>query len=68
MALELIAQLYMVCAMVDYKRQVYFCNAVYEQFTYVISMQARTQGGLRGLDRIPNFCSLKLILSLNIEY
>ena len=31
-------QLYMVCAIVDYKRQVYFCNAVYEKFTYVISM------------------------------
>ena len=38
MALELIAQLYMVCVMVDYKRQVYFCNAVYEKFIYVINM------------------------------
>ena len=28
----------MVCVIVDYKRQVYFCNAVYEKLIYVISM------------------------------
>ena len=28
----------MLCATVDYKRQAYFCNAVYKKFTYIISI------------------------------
>ena len=28
----------MVCAIADYKGQAYFCNAVYEKLTHVISM------------------------------
>ena len=28
----------MVHAIIDYKRQVYFCNAVYEKFTKVITV------------------------------
>ena len=35
---------------------------------YVVEVDGHTQGGLRGFDRTPNFCSLKLILSLNIKY
>ena len=27
-----------VCVIVDHKTQAYICNAVYEKFTYVISM------------------------------
>ena len=40
-----------------------FHNFVY----YAHRCQARTQGGSRGFDGTP-FCSLKLILSLNIKY
>ena len=51
------------CTATDHLDDLVRCD-LYIQLT----TQACTQEGLRGFDRTPYFCSLKLILSLNIKY